>query len=291
MGINPDSLFEWLGDPVDGPMPFVMVTEGWIEASEAMARVHETITHQANLVPLVEFDTDLLIDQRARRPVMSLIDGLMQPLDWPRLMISLGTDANDQPFLYMHGPEPDFNWRPFAAAVATVVQSIGITSMFTIGAYPVPSPHTRPIRVSHASTCIRMLEGKDKTGGSMSVPVGVQMAVTEELLAGGVHTLGLYAQMPYYISTSPWPQASIDLLSNLADASSLSFDASMLEAQVPEAAATVASMLEDAPSLANIVADLEERFDEIQRIDAVELPSGDELEQELQQFLRDQDGD
>lgn len=291
MPINPDELFEWIGDPVDGPMPFVMMTEGWIEASEAMARVHETITHQANLVPLIEFDTDRLIDQRARRPLLPVIDGLMQPLEWPRLIISLGTDSRDQPFLYMHGPEPDFNWRPFATAVATAVQSIGVSSMFTIGAYPVPSPHTRPIRISFASNCKNLLAGKDHTTGSMSVPIGVQMAVSEELLGGGVHSLGLYAQIPYYISTNPWPQASIDLLSHLADVSSLTFDTAMLEAQVPEAAATIASMLEDAPALGNIVTDLEERFDEMLRIENVELPSGDELEEELQQFLRDQDTD
>lgn len=286
MGVLPEDLFRWVGDPVDGPMPFVMLTEGWIEASEAMTRVHETIVHQGKLETIVEFDTDQLIDQRARRPIVNLVDGVLGPLQWPKLEIAVGSDANDRPFLYMHGPEPDFNWRPFSSATATVLQSIGVSTMYIVGAYPVAAPHTRPIRISNASTCADMLIGRNHTNGSLSVPVGVQMAVTEELLAGGVHTLGLYAQVPYYISTSPWPQASIDLLHHLRDVAKLEFDTAMLEAQLPEARAAVDGMLEDAPSLAGMVAELEQRYDDLIAIEETELPSGDELEEELQEFLR-----
>ena len=121
------------------------------------------------------------------------------------------------------------------------------------------------------------------------MPVGVQMAVTEELLAGGVHTLGLYAQVPYYISTSPWPSASIDLLTNLRDVAKLEFDTSMLEAQVPEAVQAIDAMLDDTPSLASIVGELEQRYDDLRTIEEADLPSGDELEEELQQYLRDID--
>ncbi|MEM7094700.1 MAG: PAC2 family protein [Actinomycetota bacterium] len=287
MGIDPDSLFEWIGDPVSGPMPFIMLTDGWIEASEAMARVHETIHQQANLEALVEFDVDRLLDQRARRPVVELIDGVMQDLQWPELVISLGTDSKDRPFLYMHGPEPDFNWRPFATATATVLQSIGVSCLYTIGAYPVPAPHTRPVRISHAASCPDLLVGRNKTGGHLSIPVGVQMAVTQELRTSGVQTLGFYAQVPYYISTSAWPQASIGLLDGLCEAAGLCFDTAALESQVPEAAAAVDAMLADAPSLADLVAELEQRFDDLSRIEEADLPTGDELEEELQQFLRD----
>lgn len=289
MGVDPNELFEWIGEPVDGPMPFVMLTDGWIEASEAMARVHETITHQADLTPIIEFDVDRLLDQRARRPIMNVVDGVMQELQWPKLLISVGTDANDRPFLYMHGPEPDFNWRPFAAATALAIESIGATTMFTICAYPVPAPHTRDVRISSTSTCPDLIKTREHQTGTLTVPVGVQMAVSTELRENGVHSLGLFAQVPYYISTSPWPQASIGLLTNLEEVAGLRFDLTSLQAQVPEATAAVESMLEDAPGLRDIVAELEQRYDDIKRIEETELPTGDELEEELQQFLRDID--
>jgi hypothetical protein len=289
MGIDPNELFEWIGEPVDGPMPFVMLTDGWIEASEAMARVHETIAHQGDLTPVAEFDVDRLLDQRARRPIMNVVDGVMQEVQWPKLRISVGTDADDRPFLYMHGPEPDFNWRPFAAATALAIESIGASTMFTIGAYPVPAPHTRDVTISFASTCPDLIRSREATTGTLTVPVGVQMAVTTELRKNGVHTLGMFAQVPYYISTSPWPQASLGLLRNLHEVSGLRFDTASLEAQVPDATAAVESMLEDAPSLRDIVNELEQRFDDIKRIEETEIPTGDELEEELQQFLRDID--
>lgn len=285
------SLFDWVGSPVDGPIPLVMIVDGWIEASEAMARVHETIVHQGDLETVAEFDTDRLVDHRARRPVVNIVDGVASPLHWPKLEISVGTDRNDSPFLYLHGPEPDFNWRPFATAAATALQTVGVSMMYTVAAYPVPAPHTRPIRISSVSTCPDLLVGRDFTSGTLTVPVGVQMAVSEELLASGVHTHGLYAQVPYYISTAPWPQASIDLLNGLAEISGLEFDTSMLEAQIPESRAAVEAILEDSPSLAAMVADLEQRFDDLQAIEEAEVPSGDQIERELQQFLRGIDDD
>lgn len=286
---RPEDLFEWVGDPVDGPLPLVVITEGWIEASESTAKVHETIMQQGGLEPLVQFDTDHLLDQRARRPLLTSVEGLMQGLTWPELTISLGADADDKPFLYLHGPEPDFYWRRFVSAAATAVQSIGVSQMFMVSAYPVPAPHTRPIRISTAATSTELLAGREVSAGSLKVPCGVQMALTEELHAAGVETMGLFAQVPYYISTQPWPQASLDLLAHLRDAADLRFDTKALECQVPDAMAAVESMLEDAPSLANLVAELEQRFDDLRRIEEAELPSGDELEQQLQQFLRDND--
>ena len=283
-----NQLYQWVGDPVTGPMPLVVVTDGWIEASEAMTRVHDTIAHQADLTPLVEFDTDQLVDHRSRRPVIDLVDGLMTEFHWPKLQLSLGTDNDDNPFLYLHGPEPDVRWRPFTRAVATIAESIGVTTMFTLAAYPVPAPHTRPVRISSAGTSRDLLAGRKTTTGAMTVPGGIQMAIAFELRDRGVETLGLYAQVPYYITTTPWPQASIGLIEHLHDVAGLRFDASMLQAQVPEAIAAVDSSLAESPPLASLVTELEERYDELRRLEDGDLPSGDELEEELQQFLRDQ---
>jgi len=284
---RPEDLFEWVGDPVEGPLPLVVIVDGWIEASDVTAKVHETITQQGGLDPLVQFDTDHLLDQRARRPLLTSVEGLMQGLTWPELTISLGADADDKPFLYLHGPEPDFYWRRFVTAAATAAATIGITSMYTINAYPVPAPHTRPVRISTAATSSELLVGREVSAGSLQVPCGVQMALGEELHASGIEATGLFAQVPYYISTQPWPQASLDLLAHLQSTAGLRFDTKALECQIPDALAAVESMLEDAPALANLVAELEQRFDDLRRIEEAELPSGDELEEELQQFLRD----
>jgi hypothetical protein len=294
--MHPDDLYQSVGASIDGPMPLVIMTHGWIDASDAMVQVRETILRQAEPTVIAEFDTDQLLDQRARRPTMTVIDGVMDHVTWPRLEIGVGTDRNDNPFMLLHGPEPDFRWRPFAKAVATVAGAVGVTTMYTMGAYPAPMPHTRPTRVSTTATRAEMLAGRDLTTGSIEVPIGIFSAVSEELRKYGTETIGLWAQVPYYVSTSSWPHAAHGLLNHLGQVSGLDFDLRHLETQIPEAVLAVENVIESTPSLARVIEDLERRHDELERLEAEArsmspLSTGDQLEQQVQQYLRNIEGD
>ncbi len=294
--MHPDDLYRFVGPTVQGPMPLVLLTDGWIEASDTMLRVRETIMTQADLTPIAEFDTDQLLDQRARRPSMTVVEGVMDRVSWPQLELAVGTDRDDSPFMLLHGPEPDFRWRPFAKAVATLAGSIGVTTTYTMGAYPAPMPHTRTARVSTTATRAEMLTGRDHTTGAIEVPIGVFAAVAEELRQCGTETIGLWAQVPYYISTNPWPESSHALLSNLGQVSGLAFDLSSLEAQLDEATLAVEDIMASTPSLRGVVETLELRYDEMKRLEEEnradsEIPTGDQLEQQVQQYLRNIEGE
>lgn len=294
--MHPDDLYESVGASVEGPMPLVVLTDGWIEASDTMARVRETIRRQADLEPIALFDTDQLLDQRARRPTMTIVDGIMDHVSWPRLELAVGTDRNDNPFMLLHGPEPDFRWRPFAKAVATVAAGVGITTMYTLGAYPAPMPHTRPVRISCTSTRAELLTGRQYTTGAIEVPIGVFAAVSEDLANSGTETIGLWSQVPYYVSTHAWPQASSELLDHLRQVSGLEFDLSALEVQIDEARQRIDEVIEATPELSDVVLSLELRYDELARLDdthesEADLPTGDQLEEEVQQYLRNIDGE
>jgi hypothetical protein len=289
--MNLDDLYESFGASVEGPMPLLILTDGWIEASDTVARVHELIVHHGDLEVIAEFDTDQLLDQRARRPLLTVIDGVMDHVTWPRLQLAVGTDADDRPFLLLHGPEPDFRWRPFGKAVATIASGIGVTTTYTMGAYPAPMPHTRPTRISSTASSATMLVGREHTTGSIVVPVGVFAAVTSELEQFDVPSHGLWAQVPYYISTIAWPQSSLAMLAELESVAGLRFEASSLEAQVAEALIAVEAMMNESPSLHNVVVGLERRYDELKKLEDSGLPTGDELEEELQKYLRKIDGD
>lgn len=286
-----DDLYTQIGPSIEGPMPLLVVTHGWLEASDTLARVSDAIVHQADLTTIAEFDTDQLLDQRARRPMITVVDGVTQSVEWPEIQLAVGTDANDKPFLLLHGPEPDFAWKQFGKAVANIVSAIGVTTTFSMGAYPAPMPHTRPIRISSTASEEEMLINREHTRGLIQVPVGVQVAITEELERFGVPSHGLYAQVPYYLASHDWPQAAVSMLEVFGELSGLQFDASQLEAQVDEAVAAVDSMFEDSPGLGEVVTRLEQRYDELRKLEQETLPTGDELEEELQQYLRKIDGD
>ena len=286
-----DDLYQQVGPSVEGPMPLLIATEGWLEASDTLARVADAIVRQADLTTIAQFDTDQLLDHRARRPTVTVVDGVTQHVDWPELELALGTDQDDKPFLLLHGPEPDFAWRQFGKAVANIACGIGVTTTYSIGAYPAPMPHTRPIRISSTASDAAMLVGREHTTGLITVPVGVQVAITEELERFGVPSHGLYAQVPYYLATQDWPQAAVAMLEILGELAELRFDTARLVCQVNDAVEAVEAMLEESPSMLDVVTRLEQRHDELQKLEDEPLPTGDELEEELQQYLRKMDGD
>lgn len=286
-----DDLYQQVGPSVEGPMPLLLLTEGWLEASSAMGRLHETLIHTCDLTTIAQFDTDQLFDQRTRRPMLTVIDGVTQAIQWPELELAIGTDADDTPFMLLHGPEPDFAWRPFAKAVANLAGAVGVTTAFSMAAYPAPMPHTRPVRISSTASEAEMLIGRPHTTGSVTVPVGVQVAITEELERFGVPSHGLYAQVPYYLSSHEWPQAPIGILRSFGELAGLNFDDTLLRAQVEEAIAAVDLMISESPGLDEVVTKLENRYDELKKIEEGNLPTGDELEEELQQYLRKIDGE
>jgi len=272
-------------------MPLLVITDGWLEASDTLARVRDTIVLQADLTTIAQFDTDQLLDQRARRPMLTVIDGVTDHVEWPELELAVGTDSNEKPFLLLHGPEPDFAWRQFGKAVANIAGSVGVTTTYSMGAYPAPMPHTRPMRVSSTASDASLLVGREHTTGLISVPVGVQVAITDELEKFDVPSHGLYAQVPYYLASHDWPQAAIAMIEMFGELTDLHFDVAHLRAQVPDAQNAVQNLLDESPPLLDVVARLEQRYDELKKLEDDPLPTGDELEEELQQYLRKIDGD
>lgn len=281
-----DDLYEQVGPSVEGPMPMLVLSDGWLEAADTLLRVRDCLLSQTDLTTIAQFDTDQLLDHRARRPLITVVDGVTQGVQWPVLELAIGTDQDDQPFLLLHGPEPDFAWRQFGKAVANITTAIGVTTTFSMGAYPAAAPHTRPVRISSTASDAHMLIGREHTTGRLSVPVGVIVAITEELEKFDIPSHGLYAQVPYYLAAQEWPQAAIGLIDTFADLAGLRFDTTCLQVQVDDAVASVTAMLDETPSMNEVVAKLEHRHDELKKLEDEPLPSGDELEKELQQYLR-----
>jgi len=272
-------------------MPLLLLTDGWLEACDTLARIRETIVLQGDPTTIAQFDSDQLLDQRARRPMLTVVDGVTQHVEWPELELAVATDTHGTPFLVLHGPEPDFAWRQFGKAVSNICSSIGVTTTYSMGAYPAPLPHTRSMRISSTASHADMLHGREHTTGLITVPVGVQVAITEELEKFDVPSHGLYAQVPYYLSNNDWPQAAIAMFAVFEELTGLHFDTAHLEAQVPEAEAAANGLLEDSPGMEEVINRLEQRYDELKKLDDEPLPTGDELEEELQQYLRNIDGD
>ena len=106
-----------LRDPV-----LVCALDGWIDAGYGSAAAVGNLKLQIRTQRLLRFDIDELLDMRARRPVMRLINGVNTELRWPRLQIRHGRDPLGAHVLVLTGPEPDFRWNRFTDALMDRVE-------------------------------------------------------------------------------------------------------------------------------------------------------------------------
>ena len=279
----------FLADPDLSEPVLVVGLEGWIDAglgaSTAMGAMLSTIETEV----LATFDTEYFIDQRARRPIARIINGITTELTWPEIQIRYGRDGDGADILFLVGPEPDFHWSDFIDVVTDAAGRFDVRLVVGLGAFPAPTPHTRPVRVigtvPEASAHLLPLVGT--VTGELEVPAGISAALELGFAEVDIDIITLWARVPHYVASMPYPQAAAALIDGLARIAGLTLDASHLRASAEEARQRVDDLVTNNPDHSSMVEQLEEAADEVEGTSlGEELPSGDELAAELERFLR-----
>jgi predicted ATP-grasp superfamily ATP-dependent carboligase len=287
------TLYEYHQMPdLDSPV-LVVVMDGWIDAGLGAGAALETIIGSRSAELVATFDADSLLDHRARRPTMHLVDGIQTGLSWPTIELRATADADDNDVLVLLGAEPDHAWRAFSDAVVTLAMSMGARMIVGLGAYPAPVPHTRPTRVVSTTGSRELADRAGFVQGRVDVPAGVQAAIEEHAHSLGVPSLGLWAQVPHYASAMPYPAAGAALLDALPLVAGIRFDSAGLRDDAVAARSRLDELIADSSEHQQLVQQLEQQTDAatgpIGQPGGEPLPSGDELVAELERFLRDQD--
>jgi hypothetical protein len=236
---------------------------------------------------IVTFDSDLLIDHQARRPTMQLVDGVNRSVTWPSIDLSLAADPEGHPYLLLRGSEPDHRWQAFADSVVELCQRFEVELVVGLGAYPAPAPHTRDPRVVATATNEALAARVGFLPGRMDVPASINAAVERACADAGIEAIGLWAQVPHYVSNFPYPAASAALLSQLHELTGLRFPVDDLLTAAAETRSRIDQLVAQNDEHAGMVHQLERLADE--RMASGPLPSADELAAELEQFLRNRE--
>ncbi|WP_040492624.1 proteasome assembly chaperone family protein [Ilumatobacter nonamiensis] len=275
------------------PVMIVMLT-GWIDAAGAAAAATDQLTRACESSPILSFDDDTYVDYRARRPTMELRDGLNTNLDWATIEMRAGRSPGGRDVLFLVGPEPDMAWRRFGRAVATLATEFGVRQMVGLGAYPFAAPHTRPARLSVSSPSSDMLAAVSFARSSVDVPAGMAGVLEHALHAQKIPSIGIWAQVPHYVSAMEYPAASVALLEGLEEVTGISIEALGLRAEVDTQRNRLDRMIAEKPENEAMLRQLEELHDlapsesEDDEVEELELRSGDELAAEIQEFFKDQ---
>jgi hypothetical protein len=293
-----DTSLKWLVPVPDLTDPtLVAVLTGWIDAGGAAKAAADAIEDDTTASPIAEFDDDVYVDYRARRPVMELREGLNSVLNWERITLTIGRDQTGRDVILLTGPEPDMAWHRFTRIVADLAVALGVRHFAHLGAYPFATPHTRPARISITSPSQDVLMRVPYLRSSIDVPAGVAAALEHAMHERGIPSIGIWAQVPHYIAAMTYPAASVALLDGLREATGLVIDAATLRGDVMIQGRRLDSLVAANAEHKAMIEQLEELYDssaaddqiDMRSTPTIELPSGDELAAEVEEFLRGQD--
>lgn len=286
-------LYELVERPeLESPV-LVLALDGWIDAGFGTQTARAALLQTLDTVTVANFDADELLDHRARRPVMHLVEGLLTGITWPHIELRAASDPAGNDLLLLVGAEPDHRWRAFAAEVVDLAMDLGTRVVVGLGAFPGPAPHTRAPRLA-SSASDPELARHCSILPTIDAPAGVQAAIERRAAEVGLPAVGLWVQVPHYAAAMPNPAAAAALLDGLVKVTGLSIDTAELHREAVAWRARIDELIAANPEHLAMVRRLEEQWDAQEGSSplgfAADLPSGDELAAEVERFLREQGG-
>ena len=136
-------------------------------------------------------------------------------------MCSSDLDASGESFLLLAGPEPDYQWERFLAAVDLIVERYDVGLVVGMSAIPWPIPHTRPLGITVHGSDPELVAGHVPVIGEIEVPGHVGAMLELHLGQRGVPSMGVTAQVPHYLVQFEFPRAATTLLAGVAAATGL----------------------------------------------------------------------
>jgi proteasome assembly chaperone (PAC2) family protein len=272
----------------------ILAMEGWIDAGLGGAGALATLLQGMSTEVFATYDSDALIDQRARRPMLRVVNGVNTSLTWPEITLQVGENG-DRSVVILSGPEPDMRWKQFTKEVVSVSSRLGIEFVVGLGAFPAPVPHTRPVRLVATATSKDLADLVGYLPASIDVPAGIAASLERAFGDAGLPAVGIWARVPHYAATMPFPSASEALLDKLGELTGVVVDTSELHSAATTTLDQLDRLILGSAEHSAMVRQLEQNDDdEIQSaaaFDLTDLPSGDEIAAELERYLRGDRGD
>lgn len=277
-----------------GPI-LVVSLDGFLDAGRAGAIATEHLLGQAESRVVASLDIDSFYDYRSRRPPLSFVEDHYESYEAPRLVIRIATDAEGEPFLLLHGPEPDLRWEAFAVAMRHVVEHFGVRLTVQMGAVPMAVPHTRAGHLTHHATDKRMILSENIWSGELRVPASAQSLLEIRFGEWGHDAMGFVAHVPHYLAQTEDKTSSLRLIEALQVISGLRWDNSELERAAAANRDDIAEQVAQSDELQQLVKGLEEQYDAFHAARSGEatsllaedkpLPTGEEIGSEFERFL------
>lgn len=279
------------------PAPLLMVSlEGFLDAGQVRATLAEHLLDTLEHEVVARFDTDQLVDYRSRRPLMTFDADHYADYEQPSLILYRLVDSAGEPFLLLHGVEPDYRWEGFVEAVRQLCLAFGVRRMVTAQGIPMAVPHTRPVGTTRFASDSAALGDYTPIFGQVKVPSSADTLLHLRLAEVGLVTLGVAVHVPHYLAETQFGDAVVAAADVIMELTGLVLPTADLIAMAGLTRGQIEAELAQHGEAREVVEGLErsyDRFVEGQRrksllaAQAANLPSADEIGAQLEAFLRD----
>ncbi|NED97530.1 PAC2 family protein [Phytoactinopolyspora alkaliphila] len=294
----PDSLYVLADDAPELDSPVLLYNlSGFVDAGRAGGGAVDHLVDSTGAQVLARFDTDRLVDYRARRPEMYFANGSFTGYEQPDLSLRLLHDDVGAPFLLLSGPEPDVMWEAFVAAVKELVDRFGVRLTVGFHGIPTATPHTRPIGISAYASRDGLVPEDQLLDMEIRVPGSAGSLLQYRLAEAGYDAVGLIARVPHYLAESEYPQASVSMLRSVSSVTGLLLPVGALVDASEKAEQMVSEQVAGNEQVARVVEALETQYDAFDGgesrgslvAELKAMPTADEIGAEFERYLSEAD--
>lgn len=275
-------------------IPLVVTLSGISDPGGVVSQLDAFIWDRCEPEELIRFNTDMLLDYRARRPLITFNEDHFVDYSPEELTLSLCHDQLGRPFLLLSGFEPDFRWEQFIDSVLMLVAEFEVSVTVWSHAIPMPVPHTRPLRATVSGSRDDIIEERSVWKPTTKLPASVTHLLEYRLHGLGEEVVGFAILVPHYLAGNEYPDALLFALESVMAATGLIFTTDDIRQQATDFRAQVDRQVTDNEESAEMLRGLETRYDayiedqgvvKTPLIDDGSLPTADQLASELERFL------
>jgi hypothetical protein len=293
---DPGELYDLSHEVVQVPPGLHLVAglTGFADAGSAVSQFSQYLLDTLEVREIATFDTDALLDYRARRPTIFFDQDHLTEYTPLKLSLYLVKDELGQPFLLLTGFEPDFQWERFSQAIIQLVQRYQVKDTTWVHAIPMPTPHTRPIGVTVSGNRTDLIDAMSVWKPSTQLPSNALHLVEYRLAELGHPTAGFVLLIPHYLSDTEFPMAAVTALESISAATGLIFPTEELREENRDFLSKVDDQVQNNQELQRLVGTLEARHDSYMEENPLpsplvdesgQLPSAESIAAELEKFL------
>jgi proteasome assembly chaperone (PAC2) family protein len=223
----------------------------------------------------------------ANRPITTMRGGLVEALRLPVTEVHALQGTEMQPdLLLLESVEPDLHWQEYIEVLWGLISRFSVRRVYTIGSYYDQIPHTRPPHVTAVVSDLRLkaeLRSQHVDFTSYEGPTSIQTFLLYACQQRQVEGVSLWGGVPPYLQGS-YPKGVVRILSILSRLIGFTIDSGALQSWVTEFEGALQQQVAKNDELQTFIRQLEEAYD--QSVTDTDVQHGDEIVEEIQQFLR-----